>query len=191
MVCNADCPTCKSACEDTKHTLWNCQQSWVIWDVDEELKKCFKHRLSLFANLLEMIFLRKERVDVNFFAIIIWLIWNLRNIDRLGEPTTKANMIQTKAGIFVQDFQTAQSHHVRPPTELIRAARWIPTISPHYKINFDVAIFNEVGAAGLGVVVRDSYGCVIVALSERIPILTFAATVEVLACRRALIFAKE
>lgn len=63
-------------------------------------------------------------------------------------------------------------------------------ISPHYKINSDVAIFNEVGAACLGLVVRDSYGCVIATLSERIPILTSVATVEVLACRRALVLAK-
>ena len=40
-------------------------------------------------------------------------------------------------------------------------------------------------------VVRDSIGRVIAALSEKIPLPCSAATVEVLACRRALIFAKD
>lgn len=53
----------------------------------------------------------------------------MHNTDWLGEPTTEANMIPTKVGIFVHDFQSAQSHHVGPPTELIRVVRWIP--SPH------------------------------------------------------------
>lgn len=46
-------------------------------------------------------------------------------------------------------------------------------------------------AAGLGVVIRDSCGRVVGALAEQIPITTSAAMVEALACRRALIFAKE
>ncbi|XP_075642157.1 uncharacterized protein LOC142613591 [Castanea sativa] len=44
---------------------------------------------------------------------------------------------------------------------------------------------------GLGVVIRDSSDQVIGALAERIPIPMSVATVEALACRRALIFAKE
>ncbi|KAK9992310.1 hypothetical protein SO802_027295 [Lithocarpus litseifolius] len=46
-------------------------------------------------------------------------------------------------------------------------------------------------AAGVGVVIRDSCGRAASALAERIPIPTSAAIVEALACRRALIFAKE
>ena len=67
----------------------------------------------------------------------------------------------------------------------------MPPISPLYKINFDEARFSDLGAARLGVVIRDSSGQVVGALAERIPIPKSAATVEALACRRALIFAKE
>ncbi|XP_075633754.1 uncharacterized protein LOC142606255 [Castanea sativa] len=47
------------------------------------------------------------------------------------------------------------------------------------------------GAAGLGVVIRDSAGMVIGALAKRIPLLCLVATVEALACKRAVLFAKE
>lgn len=47
------------------------------------------------------------------------------------------------------------------------------------------------GTAGLGIVICDSCGRVMGSLAKHIPIPTAAATVEALACRRALILAKE
>ena len=58
-------------------------------------------------------------------------------------------------------------------------------------MNYDGAIFKEIGAAGLGVVIRDAEGNVIGALSERIPLPLAVATVEALACRRVALFALE
>ena len=58
-------------------------------------------------------------------------------------------------------------------------------------MNFDGALFSDLGAAGLGVVIHDPSGQVVGALAERIPIPKSAATVEALACRRALNLAKE
>ena len=46
-------------------------------------------------------------------------------------------------------------------------------------------------AVGLGIVIRDSFGRVIGSLAERVPLPSSAAMVEALACRRALLFAKE
>nr|POE86159.1 hypothetical protein CFP56_07266 [Quercus suber] len=54
---------------------------------------------------------------------------------------------------------------------------------------FGAALF--LGAAGLGVIIRDSAGNVIGALAERIPLLSSVTTVEALACRRAVLFALE
>jgi len=59
-----------------------------------------------------------------------------------------------------------------------------------YKVNFDGAIFKDLGV-GLGVVIRDSEGMVIGALAERNPLPCSIAMVESLACRRAVLFAKE
>ena len=67
----------------------------------------------------------------------------------------------------------------------------MPPISPLYKINFDGALFSNLGAAGLGVVIRDSCGHVVGALVERIPIPMSVVTVEAVACRQALYFAKQ
>ena len=69
--------------------------------------------------------------------------------------------------------------------------RWLPPNSLAYKVNFDGAIFKELGAASLGVVIRDSEGMVIRALAKRIPLPCSIAMAEALAYRRAVLFAKK
>lgn len=124
--------------------------------------------------------LRKDLVNVNLPAMIIWLIWSRRNWDRLGEPFTQVSVIRARAECLLVEFQSVQVLHSRLPPDMTRTAWWLSNFA-HYKINFDGAVFDELGAAGLGVVMRDSYGCVIGALSEfAMPI--SAATVEALAC---------
>nr|XP_023887877.1 uncharacterized protein LOC112000001 [Quercus suber] len=56
---------------------------------------------------------------------------------------------------------------------------------------FDGATFLDIAAAGLGVVVRDSKGLVIAALSERIHLPPTMVALEALACRRSILFAIE
>jgi len=114
--------------------------------------------------------------------MIIWLIWSRRNCDRLGEPFTQVTVIRARAECLLVEFQSAQVLHSRLPPDMTRTAWWTPPNFAHYKINFDGAVFDELGAAGLGVVLRDSYGCAIGALSERIAMPISAATVEALAC---------
>ena len=76
-------------------------------------------------------------------------------------------------------------------TIVARAARWTPPLPSHLKINFDGATFKELGCAGISVVVWNSTGAVIGALSQRIMMPSFAAIVERLACCKALFFAKD
>ena len=56
------------------------------------------------------------------------------------------------------------------------------------KINFDGALFGESDCAGLGMVIRNSNGRVLVALSEKIMKPQSAELVEILVARRAVLF---
>ena len=76
-------------------------------------------------------------------------------------------------------------------TIVARATRRTPPLLPHLKINFDGDIFKELGCVGIDVVVRNSTGAIIGALSQRIMMPSSAAIVELLACRKAMFFAKE
>ncbi|XP_075670205.1 uncharacterized protein LOC142639967 [Castanea sativa] len=181
-----------SKCEDTIHALWSYPALRIIWEADVITKKLLKYKFSTFAKLLDMIFKFKGSTDTKLLAVIFWMIWEKRNSDRVRGSWSSHQNIRPRALRLLHDFSAAQSplrhHHPPIPT---RRVRWIPPISPRYKVNYDGAIFKEIGVASLGVVIRDSEGSVISALAERIPLPPSVATVEALACRRAVQFAKE
>ena len=72
-----------------------------------------------------------------------------------------------------------------PPT------RWAQPKNGLYKVNYDAAIFDSLGYAGLGVVIRDSAGQIIATLSQKIGLPHSVETAEALAALRVVVFAKE
>ena len=61
----------------------------------------------------------------------------------------------------------------------------------YFKTNFDGAIFEDLHAAGIGVVIRDKHDEVIAALVEKISIPESVLTLETLEARRAVQFVQE
>ena len=68
---------------------------------------------------------------------------------------------------------------------------WSPPIGNKWKINFDGAMFNESGEAGIGVVVQNSVGEVKVTLAEKIRKPPTVEVLELLAARRAALFSED
>ena len=160
------CPNCNSDCEDTVHALWGCQSPEVVLygKLMMNWRSVLDKKFNLFADFLEVVFLMSDRVDVNLIARWLWLIWNRRNFARLGQSVTEYHQIPAKA--LLLDYQSDHVQEQRVSSERTRAVRWIPPISPLYKINYDGAIFSDLGAAGLGVVIRDPCGHVILELCQ-------------------------
>lgn len=129
---------------------------------------------------------------MNLLAVLFWSIWEKRNSARVSGCKMSLQDMRTRAVRLLCDFAnahtTTRQQHSPVPAQWVR---WIPPISPRYKVNYDGAIFKDLGAAGLGVIIRDSVGRVIGALAERIPLPSSVAMVEALACRRAVLFAME
>ena len=185
-------PGCDSDCEDTIHALWSCPVLRPIWEADSFTKFFLKYKFSSFADLLDMSFRFKEETDLNLLAVLFWSIWEKRNTDRVRGCESSFHDLRPSAMRVLQDFANAQppSRSLLVPVPAQRV-KWIPPISPMYKVNYDGAIFKELGAAGLGVIIRDSVGGVIGALAERISLPSSVATVEALACMWAVLFALE
>ena len=59
------------------------------------------------------------------------------------------------------------------------------------KANFDGAVFADSDEAGIGVVIRNENGEVMAALSEKIALPPSVETLELLAAKRATVFAME
>ena len=123
--------------------------------------------------------------------MIFWLIWNKWNIVRQEANSIDFHSIHSQVRALLQEFTSAQNAFERPHTPTPRLARWNPPEGPFYKVNFDGAVFHEEGAASISVVICNSSGSVIGSLSQRISLPSSVATVEALACRRAIQFARE
>ena len=185
------CPGCQAEGEGTVHALWSCKSLYGIWESDEVVRRFFRYKIFSYADFWEMFLRMRNWLDINLIAMIFWLIQNRRNSARVGDVVLEVNQSKQKAESFLQEFLQIQGRQCWPPTKINQATRWIPPIHPQFKVNYDGAIFNNLGTAGLGVVVHDSAGKVIGSLSERVPLPTSPAVVEALACKKALSFAKE
>ena len=69
--------------------------------------------------------------------------------------------------------------------------KWTLPPETVYKANFDVALFEHLGLAGLGVVFRDSGGNIIVALSQKIKLPQTVELAKALAARQAITLAAK
>ena len=98
--------------------------------------------------------------------------------------------IYTDAIERYHEFQSAQDIPLQQRMVDHPAHRLPPPLA-QYKANSDGAIFQDTGTTGIGVVIRDSEGMVIAALSERITLPSTVEDVEALACRKAISFSIE
>ncbi|XP_075641907.1 uncharacterized protein LOC142613431 [Castanea sativa] len=66
---------------------------------------------------------------------------------------------------------------------------WQPPQSAQYKLNFDAAIYTDMGRSGVGAIIRNENGEVMAALSAMGPFVQDSEEAEIVACRIALEFA--
>ena len=97
--------------------------------------------------------------------------------------------IADQAQQFLMEFQQTWS---KPTSKkLPKKIIWKPPDPGTLKTNFDGSIFEDLGAAGIGIVVRNSSGTIVAALSEIIPYPSSVLALETVAARRAVHFLKE
>nr|POE89523.1 hypothetical protein CFP56_55813 [Quercus suber] len=104
----------------------------------------------------------------------------------------KAQVLQ-QATQVLSTFQQSQRSIINNAavTRSQNRVQWRPPPANCVKLNFDGAIFPELGKAGLGVVVHDCHGNAIASLSKQAPLPFAPVIVEAMAAARAITFAQE
>ncbi|KAK9998542.1 hypothetical protein SO802_018145 [Lithocarpus litseifolius] len=174
-ILNEDrCEQCGVESETTAHALWNCSTSDEIW----ESTPGFKDRSQLGASsIMDLINLTHEkRKNVDLLAMVMWTIWHRRN-----QLRALATYQQSQQSLINHAAVLRPQHH----------AQWRPPPANCVKLNFDGAVFPELGKAGLGVVVHNCQGNAIATLSEQAPLPFSPIIVEAMAAARAITFAQE
>ena len=123
------------------------------------------------------------------FAMLTWNIWFRRNQARTAPPGWPLDQIAQQAYQSLQEFRSAQPR--KPTAATPGQVRWQPPLANLIKINFDGVVFKDEDRAGIGVVVRDSFGLVLASLSHNIPLPHSVVNLETLAACRALEFSLE
>ena len=141
-------------------------------------------------DLLYSVFELGASFSVALFSTIAWCLWQRRNKLRERQPTWPRQEIGRRAKELVVEFFEI---HQQPPNPVHRAPRvkWSPPAEGGYKANFDATFFDNSELAMLGVVVWDSSGNIMGALSQKISRPQSMEHAEALVARRAVILVKE
>ena len=187
-IINEDrCEHCKDQKEDVIHALYQCSKLQDLWSKVE----CWNHsslkQATSFIDLMGCVFPNNR--DPELFSMVAWAIWNRRNNLRLGKAAALLDELLSQTKDRLRDFKLYNSSSVipvgRPPT------RWQAPNQNTYKVNFDGALFSAANTAGMGVVIRNDEGQVMVSLSQKTTLPFTAIEVEAMAARRALELALE
>ena len=141
---------------------------------------------NLFASFLQV----TEDYKAEIFILAAWSLWNRWNAICLNHPTHLLDQTFSVASGLLQEYINAQPN-LPTPDQLPTTHQWRPPDHPRFKANYDGAVFNNINAAGIGVVIRDSNAAVIGALSRCIPLPQMVEEVEALACRQSVQLARE
>ena len=108
----------------------------------------------------------------------------------LGKTLSLWIIFATTLVVFLQEFLASQEEELvlpyPPPLQ-----QWCPPVPDIFKVSFDAAFFRSSNLASFGVLVRDSSGAAVGALSVPISLGCSVAELEALACLRAVQFALE
>ncbi|XP_023889006.1 uncharacterized protein LOC112001074 [Quercus suber] len=120
---------------------------------------------------------------------IAWCMWYTRNKARHGTTRQSSQEIIYKAQNMIESYQLARlaKPHHKEPADI----EWTPPNFSWYKINIDAVVFAVSKSVGIGVVVRDHEGSVVVALSKRMPLPLVPLEAEAKAMHEAVTFAKD
>ena len=184
------CHLCSRENESVLHALWGCAKVKSVWATDFGWVDKKKVDSGSFSDLVQLI--QEKSHTVSLFSITAWSIWHHRNKSRLQESSLPLDRIAGFTREYLQSFKT-QGARVSLSTcsRLPSQKRWHPPSLDCFKTNYDGAMFDESDEAGLGVVIRNSKGQVMVALSEKIKKPPSVMALELLAARRAAILVSE
>ena len=106
--------------------------------------------LQLFAELLK----RLSREEFELFLTLSWVIWNKRNaVIHVGKIKDLGQLCK-RAGDYLLKYDQAQDQ-VSIPSRQQSVTQSQPPPIDHYKLNFDAAIFSDLGCSGFGAIIRN------------------------------------
>ena len=169
------------------HAIWSYSCIKVVWDYDFEWVDRSSTASESFWDVFQKICSNPALVPL--FVATAWSIWYQRNKFRLKDNPLPLQNIAGFAKNYLSEFRSLDKPCPHGSSSILH--RWRPPTADFDKANYDGAMFRESDKAGIGVVIRDSKGQVLVALSEQLVKPPSVEILELLAARRAVKFTAE
>jgi len=122
---------------------------------------------------------------------ICWGIWKSRNEVRHGGKRRSSLVIVRSSLKLLEDFQSANEKLSRSRLDNHNTIVWKPPPPSYFKVNVDGALFTKSKQFGMGVMVRDEEGNVVVAMCRKMDLPLGALETEAKALEIAVKFAEE
>jgi hypothetical protein len=188
------CPICESDAESTIHALWECPAANDVW-LSSNLRV---HKMSKYqGDLIKLVLSLFDKVgekDCGLVVFIMWYIWFNRNRVVHENKMWDPNAVVAKAESHLEEFIKASSRgemgDVRIGNESPRL-NWKAPEAGMVKINWDVIKRDEDGSSSRGIIIRDSEGQVVAAVSSAGSEGGDLFARRLLCLTRALMFARE
>lgn len=143
--------------------------------------------MQLFADFLK----RFSTEEFELFLVLALFIWNQRNSVIHGGKLKDPRQVLRRAEDFLAEYHQAQEQLLLMPNAPQQITGWQPTQSAQYRLNLDAVIYTDMGRSGVGTIIRNENGEVMAALSATGPFVQDSEEAEIVACRKALEFAKD
>ncbi|XP_023921139.2 uncharacterized protein LOC112032606 [Quercus suber] len=184
------CELCNQGSESGLHVLWECEVAKDVWAGSMgRLQKSVCGQTD-FSHLFVILLDRLSREELETFMVQCWLIWNQWNSVLHGGKLQDPSKLIQRAADLLNEFNEAQEQlHISSLIHLVR--QWEPLVGLSYKVNVDAALFADIKASGVGVVVCNEKAEVMASLTARGPPVQDSEEAEALACRKALEFAVD
>ncbi|KAL5580419.1 hypothetical protein UlMin_012861 [Ulmus minor] len=156
------CSLCGSGIETTVHSLFLCPKVKFIWK-KSGMVDCLSAARS--GNMVDVAFWAKDHLsseNFELFAMYTWEVWNLRNSWTHGkEAVLKGNELRWIPD-YLSSFKACRSTmHSLPRSPQPRC--WTAPLPGQLRLDVDAAFDADTKCFGLGAVIRDNTGSLIVA----------------------------
>ncbi|KAL2894080.1 hypothetical protein RDABS01_009989, partial [Bienertia sinuspersici] len=181
------CKRCGEAKEDVTHLILSCCESRKIWYLSPlRLDVVLRDGMSLWDWIIEMLQKITEVEWWDLFWEICWSIWLDRNNRIFTKVKRNCEWWISKAVGAVGEYRKAVEASKSGGLVAVRSReKWGRPPAGHFKLNTDAALRDN-GRVGLGAVLRDSEGDVLVAVCDTVNGVSEVEVAEALALRRAV-----
>uniref|UniRef100_A0A803QGR4 RNase H type-1 domain-containing protein n=1 Tax=Cannabis sativa TaxID=3483 RepID=A0A803QGR4_CANSA len=174
VVTDAICSICKQAWESIGHAMFDCKYARVVWRC---LDFVFDRNLARSMNKGDYLVHLSSiytKTDMEFILCTMWSIWYERNNVVHGKAEKLAKLAFPFTANYLQNYHRARAKYQSPTAtassnaEALPSEPWQPPEIEILKLNVDATCDKAKNIIGIGAIIRDAYGRVIVAFSKLI-----------------------